>query len=164
LATGPALRESRPNTCWRVSGIILTLTLFPRLFRPGPVTNSSGSGVGATRTYTLGGNVTYDETLQTQETNATTDALHQQWNFTEAGPVELSSNLTVYNAFNDLTVYTNSTTNQTSVQYFILACFSNQAEGLTAIAQTIQSTISFFASEVNGTATAAPARRFVKLF
>ena len=153
-----------PKTCSRVSGIILSLTLFPRLFRPGPVTNSSGSGVGATRTYTLGGNVTYDETLQTQETNATTDALHQQWNFTEAGPVELSSNLTVYNAFNDLTVYTNSTTNQTSVQYFILACFSNQAEGLTAIAQTIQSTISFFASEVNGTATAAPARRFVKLF
>jgi len=118
---------------------------------PGMLVNSTGSGVGAERTYTLAGNpnITFSETLQTQDMNMTSGSLQQQWNFTEETPVMLSDNLTLYNAFTDLTAYTNTTTNATNVQYFILACFSDQETGLSAIASLIEGTISYFAGALS---------------
>lgn len=134
---------------------------------PGPLTNSSGTGVGATRSYTLNGTA-YDETLQLVENNATSGSLHQQWNFTEATPVTIGSNLTLFNEFNDLTVYTNTTTNETSIQYFVLACYSNQAQGLTNIASGISTVIEYFVQQLNGTNSTSSmpmrVRRTVKLF
>ncbi|KAL7004189.1 hypothetical protein EMMF5_006257 [Cystobasidiomycetes sp. EMM_F5] len=124
----------------------------------GTPVNSTGTGVGARRSYTFNGNVTFSETLRLNETNATTGTLHQQWNFTNAGPVAITNSLTVFNAFDDLTVYTNTTTNATSVQYFILACFNDQTQGLPVIASFIQGAITTFAQQINATSARAARR------
>jgi len=138
---------------------------------PGTVTASNGTGVGATREWSFNGNITFAETLQTNQTNSTTGSLQQQWNFTtEADAVALGDGLILNAAFNDLTIYTNETSNATSIQYFILACFNDQAEGLTALAGLIDASINYYAQQISGgnnaTATSAPtaARRMVKLF
>ena len=138
---------------------------------PGTVTASNGTGVGATREWSFNGNITFNEMLQTNETNSTTGSLHQQWNFTSVPDATILGDGLVLNAeYQDLTVYTNTTTNATSIQYFILACFNDQAEGLTALAGLIDASINYYAQQISGgnnaTATSAPtaARRMVKLF
>ena len=115
---------------------------------PGRVLTAAGTGVGATRTYAYG-NVSFSETLRLNETNGISGSLHQQWNFTQVQAINLGGNLTVYNAFDDLTVYTNTTTNATNLQYFILGCFSNQAAGSAATAQYIQTAIANFTTGLN---------------
>jgi len=133
---------------------------------PGTLISANGTSVGATRVYiTIDTNVTLGETLITDDMDDETGFLHQQWNLTDATLVALTANLTLYDAFDDLTAYTNTTTNTTSLQYFILACLDDQSAGLTAIAGMIEGAITYYAqvlSNPNATTTSA-ARRFVKL-
>lgn len=137
---------------------------------PGALLNATGRGVGATRAYSLAANITIEETLRLNTTNRTTGALHQQWNFTSPTPVEFTPTLTAYNAFDDLTVYRNDSTGTTQLQYFILACFNDQASGISLIASFVEQAVSSWAAQIagaNSSSTSSAAtlgRRVVQLY
>lgn len=134
---------------------------------PGTPVKSSGTGTNAQRSWSFGGNITLSEKLLLNQTNSSTGALHQQWNFTSATPVTLvpgASGLTVYDAFNDLQIYSNATNNATSLQYFILACFNNQTLGLEALAELIQFSVGSWAGNLSSSAPPARVRRTIELF
>lgn len=79
------------------------------LCRP-TATNISGSEI----TFNVG-NITYgfNATLNSTSSDGT---LHQQFSFLGTEPVELGNGTTLYDAFEDLTVYRNATSNETQVQ------------------------------------------------
>lgn len=89
--------------------------------------NSTGEGVGAERTWMLQ-NLTVTETLTNETMNDTTGYLNQMWNLTM--PIEASPSVVISNATSDLTLYQNSTSNDTSVQFFVNFCVSDQQAGL----------------------------------
>merc|ERR1711939_393527 len=89
--------------------------------------NSTGSGEGAMRSWSLM-NLTVTETLNNQTMNETTGFLNQNWNLSM--PLEVSPSLIISNATSDLTLYSNSTTNDTSVQFYVNFCVSDQQAGL----------------------------------
>lgn len=83
--------------------------MFIFLRRP-TATNISGSEI----TFNVG-NITYgfNATLNSTSSDGT---LHQQFSFLGTEPVELGNGTTLYDAFEDLTVYRNATSNETQVQ------------------------------------------------
>merc|ERR1712230_323937 len=89
--------------------------------------NSTGSGEGAMRSWSLM-NLTVTGTLNNQTMNETTGFLNQNWNLSM--PLEVSPSLIISNATSDLTLYSNSTTNDTSVQFYVNFCVSDQQAGL----------------------------------
>lgn len=95
-----------------------TLTDFAHhCYSAGTLTNSSGSeAVGATRTYEAGG-LSISEQLVYVEPNSTTGSLRQRWNSTKALTV---AGIDIYTFTDDLTVYRNTTTNETNVQVRIM--------------------------------------------
>ncbi|CAD6574982.1 MAG: hypothetical protein CYPHOPRED_005553 [Cyphobasidiales sp. Tagirdzhanova-0007] len=134
---------------------------------PGVLINSTGYGLGATRSYSLtSSNITFTETLRLNSTNSITMELHQQWNTSEPGPVTVGD-LTLYSAFHDLTVYTNTTIGATELQYFIFSCGSDQAEGIAAVAAFLEQEIAFYVTQLTGTSnttSSSPTRRHLKLY
>ena len=124
---------------------------------PGRIIDSSGTGLGADRTYSIPSlNVSFSETLRLNQTNATTGSLHQQWGLSAAGQLTFD-NLTLFSTFNDLTAYTNVSTSATELQYFILGCVSEQALGLSAVASLVQQAVSYYAAQLSGTGNASAA-------
>merc|ERR1712093_744015 len=87
----------------------------------------AGSNAGAMRSWSLM-NLTVTETLNNQTMNETTGFLNQNWNLSM--PLEVSPSLIISNATSDLTLYSNSTTNDTSVQFYVNFCVSDQQAGL----------------------------------
>ncbi|KAK9897409.1 hypothetical protein P389DRAFT_169169 [Cystobasidium minutum MCA 4210] len=138
-------------------------SFFNDLARSQPTaTNISGSEI----TFNVG-NITYSFNATLNDTSSD-GTLHQQFTFSGTEPVELGNGTTLYDAFEDLTVYRNSTSNETQVQYFILGCFNDQAAGLTTLSSIISTAVSYWSQQLSGgsssNSTATAARRLVKLF
>lgn len=133
-------------------------------------TNVSGTEV----TFEVG-NLTYSLNVTTNETSSD-GTLRQQLTFLGSEPVELGNGTILYDAFEDLTVYRNSTSNETQVQYFILGCFNDQSAGLATLSQIISAAVSYWGEQLSGgssggsggsssgNSTSTSARRLVKLF
>lgn len=94
--------------------------------------NGTGSGVGAERSWMIQ-NLTVSEKLNNETMNATTGYLNQNWNLTE--PIMIAPSVVIANATSDLTLYQNSTNNDTSVQFYVNFCVSDQQAGLQAYSQ-----------------------------
>merc|ERR1712225_153923 len=88
---------------------------------------SSVASSAAMRSWSLM-NLTVTETLNNQTMNETTGFLNKNWNLSM--PLEVSPSLIISNATSDLTLYSNSTTNDTSVQFYVNFCVSDQQAGL----------------------------------
>lgn len=100
---------------------------------PTGLNNASGTGVGATRSYTFL-NATYNQELTSS--NTTDDSISLQWNLTE--PAMLSGvmsglregqNLTIYKNVEDVTFYQNGTSETNYLQYWSVGCYSNKTLG-----------------------------------
>jgi hypothetical protein len=76
-------------------------------------------GVGATRQWTLNG-INASEVLVNVTEDAMTGSIDQQWNLTQ--PLNISESLIIPNATTALTLYSNMTTNETTVQLFVNFC------------------------------------------
>lgn len=61
--------------------------------------------------------------------------LIQNWNITM--PINVTESLVIANATSDLTLYTNSTSNDTSVQLFVNFCVNDQPAGLDLYAELV---------------------------
>lgn len=87
----------------------MSISLITWINRP-TATNVSGTEV----TFNVG-NITYgfNVTLNSTSSDGT---LHQQFTFLGSEPVELGNGTILYDAFEDLTVYRNTTSNETQVQ------------------------------------------------
>merc|ERR1711939_717222 len=98
-------------------------------------------------------NLTVTETLNNQTMNETTGFLNQNWNLSM--PLEVSPSLIISNATSDLTLYSNSTTNDTSVQFYVNFCVSDQQAGLAASATSGASSVA--SAGISGASSAAGA-------
>jgi len=96
--------------------------------------SAEGEGVGATREWTLNG-INASETLVNVTQDEATGMLDQQWNLTQ--PLNVSESLVISNATSALTLYSNSTTNETTVQLFVNFCVSDQPAGLELYGQLV---------------------------
>ena len=99
--------------------------------------NSTGEGEGATRSWmaSLGEtNLSVSEVLtRVNETPST--FLEQEWNLTT--PINVSEAVMISNYTNVLTLYSNSTDNETTVQLFSNLCVTDQAAGLELFTQIV---------------------------
>lgn len=143
----------------------------------GMLVNSNGeSAVGANRTFTSD-NITIGEVLIYTDTSPVNGSLHQRWNSTI--PLDIDG-LMLYTYTDDLTVYFNTTSNQTDVQVGFLTvlcglactanricyqlsfefCTNNQTVGLQLASAFLQGEVEGWYMNLggssNGTAAAAP--------
>lgn len=96
--------------------------------------SAEGDGVGATRQWTLNG-INASEVLVNVTQDEATGSLDQQWNLTQ--PLNVSESLVVANATSALTLYSNMTTNETTVQLFVNFCVNDQPAGLELYANIV---------------------------
>lgn len=119
------------------------------------VVESEGDGVGATRTWEVM-NITVSEEL-TNQTETDNGSLIQNWNTTM--PINVTESLVIANATSDFTLYTNTTSNETSVQLYVNFCVNDQPAGLELYAELVTAYLTglneLFSGESNSTTGAA---------
>lgn len=92
------------------------------------------------------------EILVISEVNATNGRILQVWNTTTEAIV--LANLTIATASSDLSVYTNATTNLTTIEFYSNMCTSRQSLGLPFVREYVAAALAFWSAALTGNATA----------